>query len=120
MLRCKSTPIPAPDLPGEAREKGKYQMSAYVIATAKVRDEARFAEFVKRVPEAVARHGGKYLVRGGNVEQVGGDWAPGRVVVMRFDSLERARTFLDSPELSGIKDMRDQSADVKAILVEGL
>ena len=95
-------------------------MSGYVIVTAEVRDEPLYAEFVKRVPEAVAQHGGEYLVRGRNIEQVSGGWTTNRVVVIRFDSLEQARTFLDSPELSEIKDIRDESADVKAILVEGL
>lgn len=70
-------------------------------------------------PEVVAQHGGKYLVRGGNIEQVSGGWTTNWVVVIRFDSLDRARTFLDSPEQSEINNIGDELADVKIILVEG-
>jgi uncharacterized protein (DUF1330 family) len=95
-------------------------MSGYVIATAEVKDESMYAEFAKRVPDIVDQHGGQYLVRGGNVEGVSGDWTPGRVIVIKFDSVEQARAFLDSPQLSDIEDMRNQSAVVNGILVEGL
>lgn len=99
-------------------------MSGYVIVTAEVGDEPLYAEVVKRAPEVVAQHGGKYLVRGGNIEQVSGGWTTNWVVVIRFDSLDRARTFLDSPEqseiLSEINNIGDELADVKIILVEGL
>ena len=99
-------------------------MSGIVIVTAEVRDEPLYAEIVKRAPEVVARHGGQYLVRGGNIEQVSGDWTTNWVVVIRFDSLDQARTFLDSPELSEIlseiNNTRDELADLKIILVEGL
>lgn len=39
-------------------------MSGYVIVTAEVGDEPLYAEVVKRAPEVVAQHGGKYLVAG--------------------------------------------------------
>lgn len=95
-------------------------MSGYVIITTEVKDEAMYSEFAKRVPEAVAHHGGKYLVRGGKTQPISGGWAPSRVVVIEFVSFEEAIGFLNSPELEAIRDLRDQSADFSAILVEGV
>jgi uncharacterized protein (DUF1330 family) len=40
-------------------------MAAYMIADVDVKDAALFDDYRKQVPETLARHGGKYLVRGG-------------------------------------------------------
>ncbi|MCE2527150.1 MAG: DUF1330 domain-containing protein [Actinomycetia bacterium] len=95
-------------------------MSGYVIITAEVNDESMFREFVKRVPEAVVTHGGKYLVRGGKIQTILGDWEPSRVVVIEFDSFQDAVRFMNSPELEEIRDLREKSADVNTIVVEGV
>ena len=95
-------------------------MSGYVIITAEVNDETMFREFVKRVPEAVVTHGGKYLVRGGKIQTILGDWEPSRVVVIEFDSFQDAVRFMNSPELEEIRDLREESADVNTIVVEGV
>ena len=56
-------------------------MSAYVIAEVDVHDAALFEEYRKLVPATIAKHGGKYLVRGGATDSKEGGWTPKRVVV---------------------------------------
>jgi uncharacterized protein DUF1330 len=47
-------------------------------------DAAAFEEYRKQVPATIAKHGGRYLVRGGRVERVEGTWNPKRLVVLEF------------------------------------
>lgn len=95
-------------------------MAGYAIITTEVRDEAKHAEFLAGVTEAVNAHGGKFLVRGGRTETVAGNWTPSRVAVIEFESYEEAIRWENSSELAAIKGLRDESADVSKIIVEGV
>ena len=53
-------------------------MSAYLIVDIEVIDQGPYHDYRAQVPELVAKHGGKYLVRGGSFEILEGDWAPHR------------------------------------------
>ena len=94
-------------------------MSAYVIAEVTVTDPQLFAEYGKGVPGTIAAYGGKYLVRGGKTESREGGWAPNRVVVLEFPSMERARTWYDSAEYKPLLAMRLKAAQSRMIFVEG-
>src|SRR5438552_15111845 len=65
-------------------------MPAYLIANVNVQDPATFAEYRKQVPATIARHGGRYLVRGGRVERLDGASSPPRSVGRELPSLDRA------------------------------
>ena len=95
-------------------------MAAYVVAEVNVIDPALFAEYGKAVPATITAFGGRYLVRGGAVEPKEGGWAPKRVVVLEFPSMDEARRWYDSPEYRPILEMRLKAADSKLIFVEGM
>ncbi|MEW5863714.1 MAG: DUF1330 domain-containing protein [Pseudomonadota bacterium] len=95
-------------------------MAGYVIAEVNVKDAALFEEYRKRVPETIARFGGRYLVRGGALEPKEGDWVPKRLVVLEFPSVEDARRWYHSPEYAPLLAMRLKAADTKAVIVEGV
>ena len=57
-------------------------MSAYVIAEIEVVDPAAYEEYRKQVLAVVTKYGGKFLVRGGQVEPREGGWTPKRIVVL--------------------------------------
>jgi uncharacterized protein (DUF1330 family) len=46
-------------------------MSAYVIAEIDITDPAAYEEYRKQVPAAIAKYGGRYIVRGGKAEPLG-------------------------------------------------
>ena len=95
-------------------------MAAYLIVNIDVEDPKKYAEYVKVVPAAIAAYGGKYLVRGGAAEKLEGDWEPRRVVVLEFESMEKARQWWDSDEYRGPKELRRSASTGNIILVEGL
>jgi uncharacterized protein (DUF1330 family) len=95
-------------------------MVAYVIADIDVTDAALFEQYRRLVPQTIAAYGGRYLVRGGAIEPLEGDWRPSRIVVLEFESAERARQWIDSPEYAVARRMRQQSASSDMIVVEGV
>ncbi|MBI3376356.1 MAG: DUF1330 domain-containing protein [Betaproteobacteria bacterium] len=95
-------------------------MSAYVIGEVEITDPQSYQEYAKRVPETVARHGGRYLVRGGAVETREGDWSPKRVVVLEFPSMDQARKWYDSPDYGPVLAIRLKAAKSNVIFVEGV
>jgi len=95
-------------------------MPAYLIANVNVQDAATFEEYRKQVPATIARHGGRYLVRGGRVEKLEGSWHPTRLVVLEFPSMKQARRWYDSEDYLGPKAIRMKCTVTDAIFVEGV
>ena len=94
-------------------------MPAYFIVDVEVTDPAGFEEYRKLVPGTVQKYGGRFLVRGGAVESLEGDWQPKRVVVLEFPSLEQAKRWYNSEDYRDPKALRFKTAKTKLILVEG-
>ena len=94
-------------------------MSAYVIAEIEVTDPAAYEEYRKQVLAVVSKYGGKFLVRGGQVDSREGGWTPKRIVVLEFPSLAQARKWYDSPEYAPLITLRQKASKGKLILVEG-
>lgn len=82
-------------------------MTAYILARVDVRDWARYGEYVKHTPRAVARFGGRFLVRGGEAVTLEGPPETLRIVLIEFPSLDLARAFYASPEYQAVKALRD-------------
>ncbi len=95
-------------------------MSAYVIVDVAIEDPVVYEEYKKLTPAAIAAYGGRFIVRGGATHTLEGNWQPGRIVVLEFDSVERAREWWASAEYAPAKALRQQSATTRMILVEGV
>ena len=95
-------------------------MAAYLIADVQVTDPKQYDEYRKRVPAALAKFGGKFIVRGGTVAPLEGEWKPSRIVVIEFASLGQVRQFYDSPEYRHAKEARLGRAKMNIIAVEGV
>ena len=95
-------------------------MAAYVIANVNVQDPALFEEYRKQVPATIARHGGRYLVRGGSQTTVEGAWNPTRIVVLEFPSLAQARGWYDSEDYRDPKALRMKCALTDVVIVDGV
>lgn len=95
-------------------------MTAYVIFDIKVNDPVRYEEYKSLAAPAVAQYGGKYLARGGRTETLEGNWAPSRVVILQFETIDQAKIWLNSPEYSRAKKIRHDTANSEIIVVEGI
>jgi len=95
-------------------------MSAYVIVEIDVVDPTGYEEYKKLAGATVEKYGGKYIVRGGATETLEGDWKPKRIVVLEFESMQRAKEWLNCEEYREPRKMRHRSAKTKMILTEGV
>jgi len=95
-------------------------MSAYIIARVNVTDPAQYEKYKALAPAAIKNYGGEYLARGGTVETLEGPDEARRVVVLRFETMDAARAFYNSPEYQAAKAEREGAADGQFLIVEGL
>jgi len=94
-------------------------MPAYVIVDIDVLDPVGYEQYRNLAGATVEKYGGKYIVRGGKNEVLEGDWCPKRIVILRFDSIARAKEWLNSTEYCEPRKMRHRTARANMIVVEG-
>ena len=95
-------------------------MPAYVIVEIDIVDPAGYEEYKKLAGATVERYGGKYIVRGGAVETLEGNWKPKRIVVLQFDSMQRAKEWLNCDDYREPRKMRHRTARTRMVVVEGV
>ena len=95
-------------------------MSAYVIVEIDIVDPRGYDEYKNLAGATVEKYGGKYIVRGGKTETLEGDWHPKRIVVLKFESVQRAKDWLNSEEYREPRKMRHRTAKTNMIVVEGV
>lgn len=95
-------------------------MPAYAIFDVCVTDPERYEDYKKLAPPTIAAFGGKYLTRGGKTEVLEGSWAPNRIVVLEFPTVEKAREWIESPEYREARALRHMTATTNAIVVQGV
>jgi uncharacterized protein (DUF1330 family) len=64
---------------------------AYLISDVSIRDNQAFQVYRTRAAASIAKYGGRYLVRGGAIEPLEGNWSPKTIIVVEFPDIERAR-----------------------------
>jgi uncharacterized protein (DUF1330 family) len=104
---------------GACQEARRAAMPVYMIIEIEIRDEKLYAEYVERVREVVVKHGGRYLVRGGQVTPLSGNWNPERIIIIEFETIEHLRRCFGSEEYRELAPLREKSTLGRSIVVEG-
>ena len=94
--------------------------SAYVLANVTVTNPEQYEQYKKLSTIAMQAHGAEVCIRGGNVQVLEGDWSPGRIVLLKFPSMEKARAFYDSPEYQAARNAREGAAVMRMLAIEGV
>jgi len=94
---------------------------AYLIAETEVTDRAAFQKYAEKVPETLAPSSGSfhYVVRGGKTQALEGQ-PPKGIVVISFDSTEKALAWYNSPAYEAIKPIRRGASVRRMFMAEGL
>jgi uncharacterized protein (DUF1330 family) len=95
-------------------------MPGYVVLSVEVLDAERYKEYAQMATPTVIQYGGRYLVRGGQVECRSGTWEPNRLVILEFPTVEQARAWWESPEYAPAKTLREACAVSDVVIVEGV
>ena len=94
-------------------------MKAYLVLDFSINDLAGFRRYIAEIPANIARHAGKYIVRGVPPTPVEGDWAPELMVIIEFPSRHNAEAFLADPEIVDLFKIRHQTTTSRLVLVNG-
>jgi uncharacterized protein (DUF1330 family) len=95
-------------------------VAAYVIYQGEVLDAKRYDEYKTKGAASILAAGGRYLVRGGDVEVLEGEAPAGRTVVLEFPSMQAALDWYRSDEYTEIRKIREGAARARMYVVEGV
>ena len=94
-------------------------MPAYIIAEIQVTDPTAYGGYRPLAVASVARYGGRFAVRGGNIDLLEGEPEPGRIVVIEFPDADAARRWYRSEEYQKALKIRQSASRGRVFLVEG-
>jgi len=95
-------------------------MPAYVIVETDITDPERYEQYKAASPGAVAAGGGRFVVRGGELAVLEGEWNPARLVVLEFPDLDSAKRWYESERYKDAKKLREGAASLRMVAVEGV
>jgi uncharacterized protein (DUF1330 family) len=96
-------------------------MAAYVITDVKISDPDRYKAYQALSPDAITSAGGEFLARGGRTEVLEGNPTPGRVVLLRFETMDAARAFYNSEKYRAARAARAGATEhFNMFIVEGV
>ena len=95
-------------------------MSAYIISDVTIKDGAAIDIYRQRAAASIAQHGGRYIVRGGEIEVLEGSWRPRAIIIAEFPDMESTRTWYRSAEYASALVLRDEALSRNLILVDGV
>jgi uncharacterized protein (DUF1330 family) len=94
---------------------------AYLIVQSQITDPEKFKGYMAAAPAAAKAFGAEYLVRGGRMAVLEGNWNPPRLTVLRYPSLEAAQKMYDSTEYVAARALRaGATALFDMVVVEGV
>jgi uncharacterized protein (DUF1330 family) len=95
-------------------------MTAYVIVETDITDPEQFKRYMAVSPAAVAAGGGRFLVRGGDLAVLEGDWRPPRLVLLEFEDLDAVQRWYDSDAYREARKLRADAASFRIVGVQGV
>lgn len=76
-------------------------MTAHLVLDLSLNELARFKTYIDKIAAFIAKHSGRYIVRGVEPTTIEGNWTPERLVIIEFPERVMAQAFLDDPRRSG-------------------
>lgn len=94
-------------------------MRAYVIVQETIKDQKMFDDYRKDVAATITASGGHFVVRGGNLTVVEGEWPHQRTVIIEFPSRTAAEGWYRSPAYQMLLPLRLGSSVGNFVIVDG-
>jgi uncharacterized protein (DUF1330 family) len=96
-------------------------MSAYVIAGLAVAQPEAYAEYARGVTVTLEPYGGRFIVRGGALAVIEGDWPASRTEILAFPGVDQDRAWYESAAYREIPPIRKRNARMQfVVVVEGV
>ncbi len=96
-------------------------MAACAIAGIAAIEPEAYAEYARGVPATLGPHGGRFIVRGGALEVIEGQWPAERTVILGFPSVDQAKAWDESEAYQALRPIRQRHARTDFLVaVEGV
>jgi uncharacterized protein (DUF1330 family) len=95
-------------------------MSAYIVSRVKILNREAMQRYMSEAPATVAAFGGRYLVRGGDVQALEGAWEHERMVVVEFPDKGSALAWYESDVYRPLRELRQANAEAVILLADGV
>ena len=95
-------------------------MPGYIIAKVNVTDMDKYKEYLKVTPGTIAKFGGKFLVRGGDIATLEGEAINDRLVVLEFPSIDKAKEWYHSQDYQDARKIRKGAAIASFYAIDGV
>jgi uncharacterized protein (DUF1330 family) len=95
-------------------------MPAYVIYQGEVLDPERYEEYKPRAAESIINAGGRYVVRGGEVEVLEGEAPAGRTVILEFPTRQAAIDWYRGADYTEIRKIREGASIARMYVIDGV
>ena len=93
--------------------------AAYTVAEVEVTDPTTFQKYAEATRSSIPAAGGRIIARGGKTFVINGP-VPKQIVLIQWDSLERAQAFFESEAYRQLVPIRDKGANFRAFVIEGV
>ncbi|XZE36459.1 DUF1330 domain-containing protein [Pirellulaceae bacterium SH501] len=98
---------------------GATHLAAYILVRVEISDPEQYKKYTQETPAVIAQYGGKFIVRGGPIENMEGPRENGRIVILEFPSMADAKNFYYSEEYQRVRLLREGAAQVQLFAIEG-
>ena len=95
------------------------KVPGYIIAEVEVTDPEGYKTYQEAAAPALAATGARFLVRGGKTIAFDGE-PPKRIIVLAFDSIEKALEYRNSTAYKKAVAIRDKSSKFRLFAAEGV
>ena len=98
--------------------KGSTMKNAYVVGHITIKDEAKWAEYRRQVPETLEPYGAELVFRGKLLSILSGNHTHTDTVVIRFPDATAINGWYLSPTYQSLIPLREEAADMDLLLFE--
>jgi len=95
-------------------------VAAYVVYEGVIVDPERYETYKPKAAASLEQAGGRYLVRGGEVEALEGDAPSGRIVVVEFPTRAAAVAWYRGEQYENARRIREGAAVARMFVVDGV
>ena len=93
----------------------------YLLVDVDIHNIDEYKKYLDKVKPMVEKFGGKYLIKGGEIDAKETDlWKPTRIVLVQFPNKISALNWYNSEEYRPLKNLRLNNATSNILFIEGV
>jgi uncharacterized protein (DUF1330 family) len=89
----------------------------FLVEVKEITDDVLYRQYIESATPIIQKYGGEYIVRSEQLHPLSGDWDIIRILLIRFDSMDKLQQCFQSDEYKKIAHLRENSIVSKAIVI---